>query len=71
MKTLDEATGMDPQVKSSLQETCDRVVNGPPFTREEKDAAMKRMDRLREEIRKLHGIQNIAVDLIREARDSR
>jgi hypothetical protein len=31
--------------------------------------ACERMDRMREEIRRQHGVLNIAVDLIREVRD--
>ena len=31
--------------------------------------ACERMDRMREELRRLHGEMNVAVDLIREGRD--
>ena len=54
-----------------LQETCDRVAKGARFSREEQDAAMLRMSRMREEIRRIHGVQSIAVDLIRESREGR
>ncbi len=53
-----------------LQAALDRLSGGlrdPQVAR----ASRERMDRLREENRKRLGIQNIAVDLIREARDRR
>ncbi len=69
MMTIEETTGMCPS--PAFQATCDRVAQGIPFSREEQDAAMKRMELIREAIRKAHGIQDIAVELIRESRDSR
>ena len=69
MKTMDPTTGIDPQMKAQLQEACERLAKGIPFSDEEKAEAAARMDRLREENRRLFGEQNIAVDLIRETRD--
>lgn len=69
MNTIDDATGGSPH--AGLQEICDRAAKGIAFSREEQDAAMKRMERIREAIRKSHGVQDNAVDLIREGRDSR
>jgi predicted TIM-barrel fold metal-dependent hydrolase len=56
------------EVRAQLQQTLDDLVKG--VRRPEKmKAACERMDRMREENRKLFGEQNIAVDLIRETRD--
>ena len=56
------------EVKAQLQQTLDDLVKG--IRRPDKiKAACERMDRMREENRKLLGEQNVAVDLIRETRD--
>ena len=54
--------------KQKLAETLDRLVKG---TRDPKEMnwAAEQMDRMREEIRQRCGIVNMAVDLIRDARD--
>lgn len=57
--------------RRELQEACDRLAKGIAFTRDEQDAAMKRIERIRETIRQTHGIQDVAVDLIREGREGR
>jgi hypothetical protein len=60
--------GIPEEVKAQLQQTLDDLVKG--IRRPDKmKAACERMDRMREENRKLFGEQNIAVDLIRETRD--
>ena len=61
---------MLPGIKASIQEKCDRIAKGIPFTREEKDRAAAEIDRIREENAKRIGIQNVAVDLVREMRNS-
>jgi hypothetical protein len=71
MKTIEENAGMDPVIKAKMQEVCDRLVNGPPFTQEERKKAAAEIDRMREENLKRFGVQNVAVDLVRESRDSR
>jgi hypothetical protein len=56
------------EIKAQLRETLEDLVKG--IRRPDKmKAACERMDRIREENRKLFGEQNIAVDLIRETRD--
>ena len=70
METLDQISAMDPKAKAELQEACERLAKGIPFTPEEKAEACRRMDRIREENRRLFGEQNSAVDLIRETRDN-
>lgn len=55
--------------KKDLEVVIDHILNGtrdPELMRR----ACERMDRMREELRKRIGTVEIAVDLIREARDS-
>ena len=68
MNTTETGPGIPEEVRAQLQQTLDDLVRG--IRRPDKmRAACERMDRMREENRKLFGEQNIAVDLIREARD--
>jgi hypothetical protein len=68
MKTTKDFLGIPEDVKAQLQQTLDDLVKG--IRRPDKiKAACERMDRMREENRKLLGEQNSAVDLIRETRD--
>ena len=68
MNTTETAAGIPEEVKAQLRQTLNDLVKG--VRRPDKmKAACERMDRMREENRKLFGQQNIAVDLIREARD--
>ena len=71
MKTVDDTTGMDPTVKARLQEACDRVASGEKISQEERKAAAAHIDMMREENAKILGIQEVAVDLVRQSRDSR
>lgn len=69
MNTTETTTGIIPDdVKAALQEALNNLAGGirdPEKARQ----ACERMDRLREENRKLFGEQNIAVELIRQTRD--
>ena len=56
------------EAKQKLAETLDRLVKRTRDPQEMKWAA-EQMDRMREEIRQRCGIVNMAVDLIRDARD--
>jgi len=68
MNTTETIPGIPEEVKAQLQQTLDDLVKG--IRRPDKmKAACERMDRMREENRSLFGDQNLAVDLIREARD--
>ena len=68
MNTTETAAGIPEEVKAQLRQTLNDLVKG--VRRPDKmKAACERMDRMREENRKLFGLQNIAVDLIRETRD--
>ncbi len=69
MTIIEKMPGMDAQVKAELQEACDKLASGVPFTQEEKLESRNRMNRIREENRRLFGESNIAVELIRETRD--
>jgi hypothetical protein len=68
MNSTDTIPGIPDEVKAQLRLTLDDLVKG--IRRPDKMiAACERMDRMREENRKLLGEQNIAVELIRESRD--
>jgi hypothetical protein len=68
MNTTEAIPGIRADVRTQLQQTLDDLVKG--IRRPEKiKAACERMDRMREENRRLFGEQNIAVALIRETRD--
>ena len=66
MKTIKSI--LPAEVMNELQEAADRAAKGirdPEIARKSRE----RMDRLREEIRRKHGILDIAVPAIRELRD--
>ncbi len=68
MNVTETITGIPEDVKAELRQTLDDLAKG--IRRPEKmKAACERMDRMREENRKLFGEQNIAVELIRRTRD--
>ena len=67
MNTTDTAAVIPEEVKAQLRHTLDDLARGVRDPDRMK-AACERMDRMREENRKVFGEQNIAVDLIREAR---
>lgn len=71
METIKEPSGIDPAVKASLQQACDRAANGIPPTRDEKLEAIAALNRMREQIRQRTGVQNVAVDLVRQSRDGK
>ena len=68
MTTVEAIPAIPDDVKAELREALDDLAKGIR-RREKMNAACERMDRMREENRKLFGEQNIAVELIREARD--
>jgi hypothetical protein len=68
MNTTETIPGILPSLAAEFQEALDDLAKG--IRRPEKmQAACERMDRLREENRRLVGEQNIAVELIRQTRD--
>jgi hypothetical protein len=61
-------TAIPPDLAAEFQQAVDDLAKG--IRRPEKmQAACERMDRMREENRRLFGEQNIAVELIRRTRD--
>ena len=68
MNTTETTLSVPPDLAAEFQEALDDLAKG--IRRPEKmQAACERMDRLREENRQLFGEQNIAVELVRQARD--
>ena len=68
MNTTETTTGIPPELAAEFQEALDDLTKG--IRRPEKiQAACERMDRLREENRRLFGEQNLVVELVRQARD--
>jgi hypothetical protein len=68
MNTTPTIRGIPPDLAAEFQETVADLANG--VRRPDKmKAACERMDRMREENRRLFGEQNIAVELIRQTRD--
>ncbi len=67
--SITEATpGIPPDLAAGLREVLDNLTGGirdPEAARQARD----RMDRIREENRRLFGEQNSAVELIRQTRD--
>lgn len=68
MNTTEVTSGIPEEIKAELRETLDDLVKGIR-RRDKMKAACERMDRMREENRKLFGEQDIAVELIRQTRD--
>jgi len=58
-----------PDVMADLEAICNAIAAGRRPDPELARRAAERADRMREEVRRRHGILNIAVDLIREGRD--
>jgi hypothetical protein len=68
VKKPETAPGLPLDLAADFQEALDDLAKG--IRRPDKmAAACERMDRLREENRRLFGEQDIAVELIRQARD--
>ena len=68
MNIANTVATIPPDLASEFREAVDDLAKG--IRRPEKmQAACDRMDRLREENRRLFGEQNIAVELIRQTRD--
>ena len=68
MKNMETDSVLPPEVMAELQEAADRAAKGirdPEIARQSR----ARMDHRREEIRRQHGVLNIAVPAIRELRD--
>jgi Flp pilus assembly protein TadB len=67
MDAIEQVREMDSETKAELQEVCDRVAHGlrdPNAVQK----ALERMNIMRETLRQRIGVQNIAVDLVRQSR---
>jgi len=68
MSTELTSTGVSPGILADLEEAARYAASGvrdPETSRQ----ACESMDRMREDLRREYGEMNVAVDLIREARD--
>jgi hypothetical protein len=70
MKGVPESTCISAELMAELQRAADDLAMGKRNPEAAKEAA-QRMDRRREENRRLFGVQNIGVDIIRQMRDGR
>jgi hypothetical protein len=70
MKFIHGSTTISPELMVELQAAANKLARGERDPEAAKQAA-QRMDRMREENRKLFGVQNIGVDIIRQMRNSR
>ena len=70
MKAISEKRYIPTELMAELQEAADKLASGERDIEAAKKAAGE-MDRLRDENRKLFGVQSIGVDIIRAMRDSR
>jgi hypothetical protein len=68
MDTTENTDVIPEDIKAELQQALDDLAKGIR-RRDKMKAGCERMDRMREENRKLFGEQNIAVELIRQTRD--
>src|SRR5713101_9652281 len=65
MKAILDNTCISAELMADLQESADKLARGLRDSEAAKQAA-HRMDRRREENRRLFGVQNIGVDIIRQ-----
>jgi hypothetical protein len=70
MNITQEMSCISPELMAELQKSADKLAKGERDPEAAKEAA-NRMDRLREENRRLFGVQSIGVDIIRQMRDGR
>jgi hypothetical protein len=68
MSTIETPSTIPPEVMAELQHRAERA-SRRIVDPEARMKARERMDRMREEFRRRHGEVNLAVELIREARD--
>jgi hypothetical protein len=68
MPAVEKALGTGSELMAELQERAERASQGV-VDPEARRMARLRMDRMREMFRRKHGEVNLAVELIREARD--
>jgi hypothetical protein len=59
----------DPTVEADLQAVLDHIITGKPLDPELARRVRERSERATEELRRQYGTREIAVELVREARD--
>jgi hypothetical protein len=70
VKTTESTPGISHELRAELQAAAENAVKGVRDLQKMKEAC-ERMDRMREENRKLFGEQDIGVEIIRQMRESR
>ncbi len=70
MTTLQQLECASSVQTAEVQAVFERIAKGIPFTKDERDRAAAEIDRMREANAKRLGVQNVAVDLVREMRNS-
>ncbi len=70
MTTAEQISVMAPHLRTAMQEACDRIAKGVPFTKREREQAAAEIARIREENARIFGVQNVVVDAVRQARSS-
>jgi hypothetical protein len=70
MKTTEDTLGISPELRIEFREAAENAVKGIRDPQKMKEAC-ERMDRMREENRKIFGEENIGVEIIRQMRESR
>jgi hypothetical protein len=68
MITTKENLGISPELRAELQQAAANAVKGVRDSQKMREAC-QRMDRMREENRKLFGEQDIGVEIIRHMRE--
>jgi hypothetical protein len=68
MAAVEQASAIPPELMAELQKNAELAAGGA-INPELRRMARERMDRMREEFRRRHGEVNLAVELIRQARE--
>jgi hypothetical protein len=63
------ADAIPPELAADTQAVIDKLMTGKPLDPETYRRIRERAEKITEEIRRRHGVLNIAVDLVRETRD--
>jgi hypothetical protein len=64
------ANVLSPEIEADNQAIIDKLMTGKPLDPETYRRIRERAESITAEVRRKHGVLNIAVDLVREARDS-
>ena len=69
MKTIEDNSGLSPELAADTQAILDRLTTGKPLDPEVARRIRERGDRIRQEIFQKHGVLDIGVPAIRDLRD--